>query len=142
MHPSLRKDTLRRSLRSIIFVVAACLLVWLWGNHHKVDVDIEFTVELTNGKPIDMSLTVYDKDNTFIQELSLPVSRDLAKANYRFDLKRSSICVTIDLWGGGSLPLRGFFPKAETCRDTSLLSENTPLPPRSPLDIKTTTGAT
>ncbi len=87
MHPSLRKDTLRRSLRSILFVVAACLLVWLWGNHHKVDVDIEFTVELTDGKPVDMSLSFYDKDNTFMQELSIPVHRDLGKANYRLALK-------------------------------------------------------
>jgi hypothetical protein len=38
--------------------------------------------------------------------------------------------------GGGSLPLRSYFPHVETCRIASPHEENTLLPPRSPLSFR------
>ena len=87
MHQALSKDHWRRSIRSIIFVVGVCLLVWLWGNHRKVDVDFQFLVQVSSPSPNSMALTFYDDDHAVTQELSLPVTPEYGTASYRLSLR-------------------------------------------------------
>ena len=84
---SLNKDHWRRSIRSISFVVGVCLLVWLWGNHRKVDVDFQFLVQVQSQSPNSMALTFYDDAHKVAQELSLPVAPENGTASYRLSLR-------------------------------------------------------
>lgn len=87
MHPILRKENLGRSIRSILFVVAVCMIIWFWGNHHKVDVALQFTVEVSSPFPDAMELTFYDASHAVAHELSLPLTPELGTANHRISLR-------------------------------------------------------
>ena len=61
------KDTLKRSLKPIIFMLAVCAIVWFWGNYRKVSVDLYL-------KPV-------------IQGTDKPVRMDMTMAQQRLDLR-------------------------------------------------------
>lgn len=87
MHPSLDKKTVLRSLRSLAFVLAICLIVWLWGNNHKVDVELEFLLELKGAPQAQtIDLTFYQNEKA-MQEMTLSVAAQSNRSNAHTSLK-------------------------------------------------------
>ena len=72
MHQAFDKKTLARSLKPVILVVFVCLLVYLWGNHRKVDIDLQFSIELKEPvQPKTATLTFYDTDHEVAREMTI-----------------------------------------------------------------------
>ena len=81
MHPSLDKKIILRAMRTAGIILAVCLLVWLWGNNRRVNVELEFMLELkdnTQAQSIDLA---FYQDQKVSQEMMLSVAPQMSKSN-------------------------------------------------------------
>ena len=86
------RESLKHSIKPVIIIVLICLFVWIWGNHHKVDVALTMRPEILGSEqPSHIDMTIFE-DGTEnvaasfsqnIQSGSLPVQNlNLAPGNY------------------------------------------------------------
>lgn len=83
------KETLKRSLKPIIFMLAVCAIVWFWGNYRKVSIDLYLKPVIQGtDKPVRMDMTIVDaEDDTDVAaSFSQPLASD-RMAQQRLDLR-------------------------------------------------------
>ena len=98
------RETLKHSIKPIIIIFVACMLVWYWGNYRKVSIDLTLHAEITqpqtpSDKPQQLILTVYDAKQNVAATIQQPTSPhgsasqhiSLAPGNY---MLRGSVTMT------------------------------------------------
>jgi len=69
-------------------ILGICLLMWLWGNHRKVDIDLMLAIQLDGVQaPQHLVLTLYDSKQSPALELDLALSPAAATASRRISLR-------------------------------------------------------
>jgi len=69
-------------------ILGICLLMWLWGNHRKVDIDLLLAIQLDGVQaPRHLALTIYDSEQSPALELDLTLAPTTATASRRISLR-------------------------------------------------------
>lgn len=70
------KESLKHSIKPIVFVLLACALVFFWGRYRKVSVELTLrpAIEIYNDSPEKLDVTIYDEDGAVSATISQPVS--------------------------------------------------------------------
>ena len=70
------RESLKHSIKPIVFVLFACALVFFWGRYRKVSIDLTLlpAIEVPNDAPQKLELTIYDEDEDVAASISQPVS--------------------------------------------------------------------
>lgn len=83
------KETLKHSLKPIIFMLAVCAIVWFWGNYRKVSVDLYLRPSIQGpDKPVRLTARIARTDDTSktVVTFEQPLASD-RMAQQRLDLR-------------------------------------------------------
>ena len=73
------RETLKYSIRPIVFIVLVCLVVMMWGRHRTVDVTLSLRPEIQgheSGVRLDMTVYRGETESDVAADFSVPLAAD------------------------------------------------------------------